>query len=364
MTGWVRFWDAAKCVFRLYRLPGGLVIGGLMLGTGVFTLLADLAVAVLVRNMNVITRCHFGIELVVDVDHNLTWSTPPPFEYLALIASNAQITSLQNRGMQYHNTIDIIVSIGLGWFHKTFRRQGGNCSLGLNRRQIRPEQDNGKPDYESMDEKVTTDGLFWHGSDASPRASFYIAQTLNTMAMVESGNDKAYQVPIRYSAKDLTQGCLINQTYVSSFIFFLVAIAALAVISISAYPILLAMRLGISLIPSFLGGRSADDDLLREPVPGGLLGWKLEVTRESALSESAASMALLPSEKSIVNDWDFGAVQDRRGTYLMVSRTGYKPLVNREAQIEMQAPVGLEDSQSYVPVPETYTTLGIQWERR
>ncbi|CZR57962.1 uncharacterized protein PAC_07852 [Phialocephala subalpina] len=98
------------------------------------------------------------------------------------------------------------------------------------------------------------------GSNASEYASLNPAQGLNTLTMVEGGNDRAYDSP---PVDDSTQGCLITQTRVPTFIFVLVAIAALAVVLMSAYLLLLTVRLGII----FRRTENADDEALSTPVP-------------------------------------------------------------------------------------------------
>jgi hypothetical protein len=92
MTGWVRLRDFAVIFFKLHRLPAGAWLGTIMLFASIFSLVADLAVTLLVTNKQVITRCDFGTGLITSPPQTTdNWVFPPPLGYPALVASNAQI---------------------------------------------------------------------------------------------------------------------------------------------------------------------------------------------------------------------------------------------------------------------------------
>jgi hypothetical protein len=95
MTGWLRPIDIWTCVYKLRRLPGGVLLGFVMITTTLLSLTADLAVSKLVLPAVGPGDCNFTTGLVMDwTTNNETFhGSPPPHGYPALIASNVQIYS-------------------------------------------------------------------------------------------------------------------------------------------------------------------------------------------------------------------------------------------------------------------------------
>ena len=99
MTGWLKGFDLAKYTWKLRKLPGGWV-GLLMVVVTTLSLTSDLAVAGLVQSVLVPRRCFFGTGLVLNYT-STTSSMYPSFNGApALIANQAQATSLNNTGLQ------------------------------------------------------------------------------------------------------------------------------------------------------------------------------------------------------------------------------------------------------------------------
>ena len=93
MTGWLRPIDIWTCVYKLRRLPGGVLLGFVMITTTLLSLTADLAVSKLVLPTVGPSDCIFTTGLVMNWTNNETFASPPPNSYPALIASNVQIYS-------------------------------------------------------------------------------------------------------------------------------------------------------------------------------------------------------------------------------------------------------------------------------
>jgi hypothetical protein len=93
MTGWLRARDIFTCIYKLRRLPGGSLLGFVMITTTLLSLTADLAVSKLVLPATGPSDCIFTTGLVMDWTQNETFNSPPANGYPALIASNVQIYS-------------------------------------------------------------------------------------------------------------------------------------------------------------------------------------------------------------------------------------------------------------------------------
>ncbi|KUJ23484.1 uncharacterized protein LY89DRAFT_663913 [Mollisia scopiformis] len=375
MTGWVRFMDIAKIVFKLRRLPGGPFLGSFMLGSVILALVADFSVTNLVLWTYVPSRCVFNPGIVLSTTQSSKWSAPPADEYPVLVASNAQITSYINGGMTgiyrkanndstfMSQPEDVLGSWNLGMLYSNgstydYIDSAGNTSstlmiwsasvpdgakgpfdvtIAFDRYAswidgktmigclcaVSSESESDLNDINEILSWIVANDTLWQwitwlppavytgaGSNASDYSFYNLAQILNSLTMVEGGGDRAYDIP----SDNATQGCYILQTWVSSFIFALVAITALALILMFAYLLLLTMRLG-----------SRDDTNNDAPVskliPDGLLGWMLEAIRESALGEYPESAAAVSNEQFAINNWKFNTVNDSRGRYMKLSRT-------------------------------------------
>jgi hypothetical protein len=93
MTGWLRPVDIFICIYKLRTLPGGVLLGFVMITTTLLSLTADLLVAKFVLPARGPGECLFTTGLVMDWGPNETFSSPPAHSYPGLIASNAQIYS-------------------------------------------------------------------------------------------------------------------------------------------------------------------------------------------------------------------------------------------------------------------------------
>ncbi len=108
MTGWLRPIDIWTCVYKLRRLPGGVLLGFVMITTTLLSLTADLAVSKLVLPAVGPSECIFTTGLVMDWTNNETFTSPPPNGYPALIASNVQIYSAySNCSVGIYNKVPI-----------------------------------------------------------------------------------------------------------------------------------------------------------------------------------------------------------------------------------------------------------------
>jgi hypothetical protein len=108
MTGWLRPIDIWTCVYKLRRLPGGVLLGFVMITTTLLSLTADLAVSKLVLPSTGPSDCIFTTGLVMDWTSNETFNSPPANGYPALIASNVQIYSAySNCSVGIYNKVPI-----------------------------------------------------------------------------------------------------------------------------------------------------------------------------------------------------------------------------------------------------------------
>lgn len=138
-----------------------------------------------------------------------------------------------------------------------------------------------------------------------------LAQTLNSMTMVVGGDDSVTkQVG---PDDDNTYGCLILRTYISPFIFFLVALVLLALIALLIYWVSLLARLGPSIF-------SRSEGSSFNPIPDGLLSWMLQATRESSFGYGQVgiipiNLAAVPKKERDLKDWNFQVVDEQNGNH-------------------------------------------------
>lgn len=97
MTGWLKGLDLVKYGWKLRAIPGGW-LGLIMFIVTTLSLTSDLAVAGLVRGVQVPRRCLFGQGLVLDQDAGSLY-TPSPNGAPVFIVTQAQATSLNNSGL-------------------------------------------------------------------------------------------------------------------------------------------------------------------------------------------------------------------------------------------------------------------------
>jgi hypothetical protein len=98
MTGWLKGLDILKYGWKLRILPGGW-LGLLMLIVTILSLTSDLAVAGLVKVVQVPQRCLFGQGLVFDKSAGSLYS-PSPNGAPVYVVTQAQATSVNNTGLQ------------------------------------------------------------------------------------------------------------------------------------------------------------------------------------------------------------------------------------------------------------------------
>ncbi len=118
------------------------------------------------------------------------------------------------------------------------------------------------------------------GTTANPDTGFFLAMTLNTIIMVEGGGDVVDSYPTADSGFD--QGCFVYTTWVSPFIFALLGLAALALISMIAYFLILILRLGIGL-RFFSRGKQSTASI--NSLPDSLFGVSITTSFLSSISQ-------------------------------------------------------------------------------
>lgn len=98
MTGWLKGSDLVSFGWKLKALPGGW-IGLLMTVVTALALISDLAVAGLVKSIQVPSRCEFGTGLIIN-KANGSMLNPSPNGAPVFLATQAQMTSANNTGLE------------------------------------------------------------------------------------------------------------------------------------------------------------------------------------------------------------------------------------------------------------------------
>jgi hypothetical protein len=134
------------------------------------------------------------------------------------------------------------------------------------------------------------------GTPMQANATIFIEQFLNSMLMVQAGNDNLLNHPTGDSE---TQGCLITVTNLPTVILVLIALVGVLFVILLVYWVVLLL---IILWYGLRRRREAGyDPTLLECVPSGLTSWILHAARENAM----ARRTVLPREAKQLKDWRF-----------------------------------------------------------
>ena len=194
------------------------------------------------------------------------------------------------------------------------------------------------------------------GTPASDQAPLYLAQSLNSMTMVEGGNNILTSTVAL--SDDPTQGCIVPKTYISPFVIFLILLVGLTLVGLMAYWIILLTRLGANILPSFI--RKSEGSSLK-PIPDGLLSWMLQATRETSFHQQQNEHGMInlenvPKKEMQLRDWNFTVVQDpNNGRIARLVRPG-------EGVPLTVPPPQMTQSTEPAPYNSQYGDPGVQWE--
>ncbi|CZR68958.1 uncharacterized protein PAC_18859 [Phialocephala subalpina] len=97
MTGWLQFADILKSLWFVRRLPGGVLLGLLMLLASIGAVVSDVATSAFVDKQMLPSRCAFHRGLVIDAN-SPSYEAPPPNGAGARMAEDSQLNSLWNNG--------------------------------------------------------------------------------------------------------------------------------------------------------------------------------------------------------------------------------------------------------------------------
>jgi hypothetical protein len=416
MTGWLQLRDVAICLWKLRRLPGGWWLGLMMIIGSVLTLAADLAVARLVYPGYVPGYCAFTKGLVMDWTDKAGYNEPPSNGYPALIASNAQIisvdngcdygiykkipnysdtyicagvddimgswscydlqqdlnidetitvdaamTSLYDNGLQYTNEWSTEITNGYGEStHLLVWSSSANddamtpfdvkVSIDLNgsitsSKSMKTFQCNitGKESYYLTALNIVLSGMqsnstlsqwvtgleqvLYHGdlTDASSNITQSLEQYLNTMTMVQGGNNYVFNETLPSDTP--LYGCLVLKTSISAAVLGLVGFAALILIVTLIYYFTLALRLGKYALPSFMS-RSDAGMKNPKPIPDSVMSWMLQASRENAMGgqyaygEQSEYLLGVPKKEGELRNWTFNVVDAGNGVARVVRTRG------------------------------------------
>ncbi|KAH6724472.1 hypothetical protein BKA61DRAFT_728138 [Leptodontidium sp. MPI-SDFR-AT-0119] len=346
MTGFLSGWTFISSAWDLRAIPGGLLLGPAMLLATILSPLTTLIIGALVKDVQISSRCSFPQGMVLHPTGPFTFTEPPVNGRPKLEASNTQIistangglqgiytkpatspgqiiTTLQNKGYQYGNTSNISLGPSLGYEHlviwspsDTFTPWDVRASISLN---AQPTDDmvirsfHCAVDNHAADQILTSMDSHWcmsdwiqgfqggcydgSGTPAIAGAATFIEQYLNAMLMVQAGNNNLLQsVP---AGSDPTQGCLVTKASVPVEIFALVGVVGLLVlVTLLAWLVLLVV--GCCAGKKVKGMR----DVLGY-VPVSLTGWMLHAARESG-ARDARERAKVVTEARELRQWRYG----------------------------------------------------------
>jgi hypothetical protein len=417
MTGWVRARDVLMCLWKLKRLPGGWWLGLMMVIASVLTLVADLSVALMVRQTYKWDICEFTQGLIMDLSDKETYISPPSNGYPALLASNSQISSvlngckmgiynkvpqdddpqfcpsdeeilgtwdcedvqhdviippdftpdeinqyLYNNSLQYvphsagtyiqngtnftthyvswstsvdgstNSAFDVLTSVDLNTTEgevKTMRTY--HCALASNSSALEGIQGilsqmdapEAVSEWGPQLERAIYLGAF---SNATEDAGLQIAALLNSMTMVQGGNNDVFSY---YDNEEFSgYGCMLIKTTVSPGVFILVGFAGLILAITTFYWLYLVIRLGKHALPSFFHRNQTGVRSLK-PVPDSILSWMLQASRENALAGGPSSEVYegayllgVPRKERELQGWSFTVTDAENGVARMVRTSG------------------------------------------
>lgn len=163
-------------------------------------------------------------------------------------------------------------------------------------------------------------------TNASPNISQGLEQYLNTMTMVQGGNNYVFNETL---PGDLPfYGCLVLKTNISLGVLALVGFAGLILIVTLIYYFSLILRLGRHALPSFLS-RSGAGQKNPKPIPDSVLSWMLQASRENALAtqsgdhDEATCLLGVPGKEGELRNWNFNLVDAGNGIARMVRTRGH-----------------------------------------
>ncbi|KAG4440346.1 hypothetical protein IFR05_004198 [Cadophora sp. M221] len=100
MTGFLSGWTFISSAWDLRAIPGGLLLGAAMLLVTILSPLTTLIIGALVKDVQISSRCSFPQGMVLHPTGPFTFTGPPVNGRPKLEASNAQIISTVNGGLQ------------------------------------------------------------------------------------------------------------------------------------------------------------------------------------------------------------------------------------------------------------------------